>query len=137
MGSNPTPGTPVRKEVSVYDAVGGMAFFDALTRHFYDGVASDPVVLSVYPTPDDLEPARRHLALFFAQYWGGPNDYDDLRGPPRLRMRHFPFAIGAEQRNRWLFHMQEALDAMDPAPAVREQLMEYFRMAAEALRNRD
>ena len=125
-----------RDEPSVYEAVGGMAFFDALTDRFYDGVAGDPVLLAVYPTPADLAPARRHLALFLAQYWGGPHDYDAERGHPRLRMRHHPFAIGPEERDRWLFHMQEALDAMEPAPAVRSALMEYFVMAAEALRNR-
>jgi hemoglobin len=125
----------VPDDVTVYDEVGGMPFFDALTHRFYDGVAADPVLLAVYPTPEDLEPARRHLALFLAQYWGGPNDYDVERGHPRLRMRHNPFVIGAEERDRWLFHMQEAVDATGAPPGVRLQLMEYFRMAADALRN--
>jgi hemoglobin len=124
------------EEVAVYDAVGGMPFFDALTERFYQGVASDPVLLAVYPTPEDLEPARRHLALFLAQYWGGPNDYDAERGHPRLRMRHDPFAIGPEERDRWLFHMQAALDAMEPPEEIRREMSAYFRMAADALRNR-
>ena len=125
------------EQITVFDAVGGMPFFDALTRRFYQGVASDPVLLAVYPTPEDLEPARMHLALFLAQYWGGPSDYNDERGHPRLRMRHQPFVIGAEERDRWLFHMQEAL-AATPAPAgVAREMTEYFRMAAEALRNAD
>jgi hemoglobin len=123
-------------DASVYEAVGGMAFFVALTDRFYAGVARDPVLLAVYPTPKELGPARRHLALFLAQYWGGPDDYDAERGHPRLRMRHEPFAIGPEQRDRWLFHMQEALDAADPAPEVRSAMMDHFVMAAEALRNR-
>jgi hemoglobin len=123
-------------EATVYDAVGGMPFFDALTERFYEGVAADPVLRAVYPTPDDLEPARRHLALFLAQYWGGPNDYDAERGHPRLRMRHDPFAIGAEERDRWLFHMQAALDATEPPAEIRREMTAYFRMAAEAMRNR-
>lgn len=124
------------EEVSVYDAVGGMRFFEALTERFYQGVAGDPTLLAVYPTPEDLEPARRHLALFLAQYWGGPSDYDFERGHPRLRMRHDPFAIGAEERDRWLFHMQAALDAMEPPEEIRREMSAYFRMAADALRNR-
>jgi hemoglobin len=123
-------------EATVYDAVGGMPFFDALTERFYEGVAADPVLRAVYPTPDDLEPARRHLALFLAQYWGGPNDYDAERGHPRLRMRHDPFAIGAEERDRWLFHMQAALDATEAPAEIRREMTAYFRMAAEAMRNR-
>ena len=123
-------------EVTVYEAVGGMPFFEALTERFYEGVAADPILLAVYPTPDDLEPARRHLALFLAQYWGGPSDYDAERGHPRLRMRHHPFAIGAEERDRWLFHMQAALDAIEPPEEIRREMAAYFRMAADALRNR-
>ncbi len=125
----------MQEGATVYQVVGGMPFFEALTDRFYDGVATDPILLEVYPTPEDLGPARRHLALFLAQYWGGPNAYDELRGHPRLRMRHHPFSIGPEERDRWLFHMQEALDAMAPPPEIHAELMEYFRMAAEALRN--
>jgi hemoglobin len=124
------------EETPAYDMVGGMPFFDALTRRFYEGVASDPILLAVYPTPEDLEPARRHLALFLAQYWGGPNDYDAERGHPRLRMRHNPFAIGRLERDRWLFHMRSALEEAGPPDAVRERMMSYFAMAADALRNR-
>jgi hemoglobin len=127
----------VREDITVYEAVGGMAFFDALTERFYQGVRADPALLAVYPTPEDLEPARHHLARFLAQYWGGPSEYHAERGDPRLRMRHAPFAIGAEERDRWMFHMQEALDATSPPDWVRRAMTEYFRMAAEALRNRD
>lgn len=122
----------------MYDEVGGMAFFDALTRRFYGAVAGDPVLLAVYPTPDDLEPGRRHLAMFLAQYWGGPDDYQAERGHPQLRMRHHPFAIGSVERDRWLHHMEEALEAVGTGVPedVRRQMLEYFRLAAPALQNR-
>jgi hemoglobin len=126
----------VRENLTVYEAVGGMAFFDALTTRFYEAVAADPVLLAVYPTPEDLEPARRHLAKFLAQYWGGPDDYQVERGHPQLRMRHHRFDIGQEARERWLVHMQDALNALGPPEGVRRQMIEYFRMAAGALQNR-
>jgi hemoglobin len=122
---------------SVYEAVGGMPFFERLVGRFYDGVAEDPELLAVYPEPDDLSGPRRRLTLFLAQYWGGPPIYDDERGHPRLRMRHVGFAIGSDARDRWLRHMREALDHVDPPPAVRRAFDEYFAMAAEAMRNRD
>ena len=124
-------------ETTVYEAAGGMPFFEALVDHFYDGVAQDEVLLAIYPQPDDLAPARRHLTLFLAQYWGGPSTYSDERGHPRLRMRHAPFAVGAEARDRWLVHMHAAVDSMDPPEQVRVALLEYFDWAAEGLRNRD
>ena len=129
--SDPGPGA------TVYDEVGGLPFFEALVDRFYEGVAGDPQLLAVYPTPDDLAPARRHLALFLAQYWGGPPDYSVERGHPALRMRHAPFAIGIDARDRWLVHMRAALRAMEPPPAVAQALEEYLALAADALRNRE
>jgi hemoglobin len=127
----------VTTEPSLYDAVGGTAFFEALVDRFYDGVASDAELLGVYPTPEDLAPARRRLALFLAEYWGGPSDYSAERGHPRLRMRHVPFAIGPAERDRWLEHMRAAVAEQALPPDVARALLDYFAMAAEALRNRD
>ena len=120
---------------TLYDAVGGMPFFDRLIGLFYQGVADDPILRPLYP--EDLEPSTRHLTLFLAQYWGGPATYDAERGHPRLRMRHAPFAVGPTERDRWLFHMRSAIDATAPPDSARLSLLEYFEMAAEAMRNRD
>ena len=125
------------REISVYEEVGGMPFFEALVDRFYDGVASDPVLLRVYPDAADLSGARHRLTLFLAQYWGGPTTYDRERGHPRLRMRHVPFAIGPEERDHWLALMREAIAASGPPQAVAARLHAYFDMAAEAMRNRE
>jgi hemoglobin len=125
----------VAEPTSLYDAVGGMPFFEKLVDRFYDGVANDAVLLRLYPEPGDLSSARHKLTLFLAQYWGGPSIYSQERGHPRLRMRHAPFAIGPEERDRWLTHMTAALDALAPEPKVRAAFDEYFAMAAESMRN--
>jgi hemoglobin len=122
-------------EMTLYEAVGGMPFFVALVDAFYDGVAADPELLTVYPTPADLGPARHRLTLFLAQYWGGPTTYSDERGHPRLRLRHMPFAIGDAERDRWLHHMTAAVATLDPPEGVRRALLDYFTMAADAMRN--
>jgi hemoglobin len=124
----------VQTERTLYEAVGGMPFFEGLVGRFYEGVAADEVLRPLYPA--DLGPSTRHLTLFLAQYWGGPTTYSDERGHPRLRMRHAPFAIGPEERDHWLAHMREAVAAADPEPEVRQALQEYFAMAAESMRNR-
>jgi hemoglobin len=127
----------VADEPSLYDAAGGMPFFEALVDRFYAGVKSDPDLLRLYPEPADLSGARHRLTLFLAQYWGGPSTYDQERGHPRLRMRHAPFAIGPAERDAWLRHMREAIALADPPPPVAARLHTYFDMAAEAMRNRD
>lgn len=126
---------------SLYDRVGGAAFFERLVGAFYDGVAEDPVLLPLYPEAPDVTGARRRLTLFLVQYWGGPTTYSDERGHPRLRMRHLPFPIGKPERDAWLRHMSAAVDvAIDDLPAeeqdpVRAELLGYFAPAAEQMRN--
>jgi hemoglobin len=122
---------------TLFDAVGGLPFFVELVDRFYDGVATDDVLLPLYPQPDDLTDARHKLALFLAQYWGGPPTYTAERGHPALRMRHTPFAIGPRERDRWLHHMLAAVADLDPPAEVREPLEAYLSTAAGALVNRE
>jgi hemoglobin len=126
----------VEATLTVYDRVGGMTFFERLVDRFYEGVAADPVLRPIYPEPD-LAGARHRLTLFLAQYWGGPRTYDRGRGHPRLRMRHFPFAIGPAERDRWLLHMRAALAELAPPEDLADAFERYFDNAAEAMRNRD
>ena len=119
---------------SLYERVGGTPFFTELVDHFYDGVADDPVLRPLYPE-EDLTGARERLRDFLVQYWGGPTTYSDARGHPRLRMRHAPFVIAGLERDRWLAHMRAAIEAMDPSPADRFELLAYFDLTAEAMRN--
>ena len=120
---------------SFYEAVGGEETFRRLVHAFYQRVAADPELRRVYPSKD-LGPAEEHLRLFLMQYWGGPRTYDELRGHPRLRMRHARFVIGEAERDAWLRHMRAALDQVGLDPAHDAQLWEYLVMAAHSLVNR-
>ncbi len=122
-------------EASLYQEVGGSDFFIELVNKFYEGVINDEVIISLYPDRNDLEGAKERLSLFLMQYWGGPTTYSDERGHPRLRQRHFPFAIGERERDHWLMHMQGAIDAMPTSESVRTRLSEYMSNAAQHLVN--
>jgi hemoglobin len=123
-----------RQPGSFYEAVGGEETFTRLVHRFYEEVAADPVLRSVYPTKD-LGPAEEHLRLFLIQYWGGPTTYNELRGHPRLRMRHVRFHIGETERDLWLEHMRTALDELELPEALDSQLWDYLVMAAHSLVN--
>lgn len=133
--------TPEPPTTTLYEVVGGSAFFERLVDRFYDGVADDPVLLRWYPEAPDLTGARHRLTLFLQQYWGGPSTYSEERGHPRLRMRHAPFAIGVEERDRWLHHMLAAVELVTAElpdhdrDVAREALRGYFEPSAEHLRN--
>jgi hemoglobin len=119
---------------SFYAAVGGHDTFVRLVDLFYQGVAEDPVLAPMYPE-EDLGPAKVRLTLFLEQYWGGPTTYSEQRGHPRLRMRHSPFAVDLDARDRWLRHMRAALDALDLAPLHEAMLWDYLERAAHSLVN--
>ncbi|MFZ9175578.1 MAG: globin [Ilumatobacteraceae bacterium] len=121
--------------MSLYERVGGDDFFVRLVDAFYDGVASDEVLLRLYPEQSDLTGARERLRLFLIQYWGGPTTYSDERGHPRLRQRHFPFAIGALERDRWLVHMLAAVEEVSTDEGIRTELTEYMVRAAAHMVN--
>lgn len=123
-------------EQTIYEAVGGEDFFERLAERFYAGVSADAELLSMYPNPTDLTDAKKHLAQFLVQYWGGPTTYSDTRGHPRLRMRHMPFAIGQAERDAWVRHMASAVESADDLdPEIAKRLMDYFTMAADHLIN--
>ena len=133
----PTRPDETAVRVDVFELAGGQRFFDALVGRFYDGVEADPELLAIYPDHDDLQGARRRLALFLGQYWGGPTTYSDERGHPRLFLRHRGFRIDPAARDRWLTHMRAAVNELAPPAPVRQRLLEYFDTAAEAMRNTD
>ena len=119
---------------SFYAAIGGHETFVRLVDEFYRGVAEDPVLRPMYPE-QDLGPAAERLTLFLEQYWGGPTTYSDERGHPRLRMRHAPFKVNPDARDRWLLHMRAAVDSLDLAPMHQAQLWDYLERAAFSMLN--
>lgn len=117
-----------------YDAVGGAETFHKLTARFYEEVAKDEVVRPLYPEAD-LGPAERRMRMFLEQYWGGPHTYSDTRGHPRLRIRHAPFAVTPDMRDRWVGHMNAALDSLElPEPELSE-FRDYVTRAAAFMVN--
>jgi hemoglobin len=128
------PTSEERSRASLYERVGGEAYFVALVERFYERVEGDPLLRPNYPP--NLEPGKANLAAFLAQYWGGPPSYSARRGHPRLRMRHFRFPIAARERDAWVQHMVEAVSESPASPADVEALVAYFEQAATMLINR-
>lgn len=119
--------------VTIFEAVGGTPWFEAMIDHFYDAVATDPLLRPMYP--DDLTESRDHMVKFLSQYWGGPTTYSEERGHPRLRMRHAPFVITNAEKDAWLKHMLAAVRAGALDPQIETQMVDYFTMAATHMIN--
>ncbi|WP_022908674.1 globin [Aestuariimicrobium kwangyangense] len=123
-GGAPTP----------YEAMGGRETFQRLVHLFYQGVAGDELLRPMYPE-EDLGPAEDRLRMFLEQYWGGPSDYHEQRGHPRLRIRHAQFRVTQAAAERWLVHMLGAVDQLDLAPEYDAAMREYLTRAAQFLVN--
>ena len=117
-----------------FEQIGGTATFTKLVDKFYEGVAEDPLLRPMYPE-EDLGPAKERLRMFLEQYWGGPHTYSELRGHPRLRMRHNVFPITPAAKDAWLKHMRAAVDSLELSPLDDATLWDYLDRAAHSLIN--
>lgn len=120
--------------VEIYAGIGSDAPFYALVEAFYREVEEDSVLRSLYP--DDLEPGKRHLVWFLIQRCGGPSHYGAERGHPKLRVRHMPFRIGAEESDAWVRHMLAALEVTPEFGPYHASLSRYFEESAAFLINK-
>ena len=125
-------GEPV--DGNFFELIGGTETFKKLTDKFYEGVATDDVLIPMYPA-DDLKGAADRLRMFLEQYWGGPTTYQETRGHPRLRIRHADFKINPLARQRWLHHMKIAVDSLELPELQQAQLWGYLDRAATAMLN--
>lgn len=121
-------------EADIYDVVGESGF-RRLVAAFYRNVPSDDVLGPMYP-PDDMDGAEERLRGFLIGRFGGPMTYTEQRGHPRLRMRHAPFPLTKQARDRWVSLMTAALDEADFPGEVTAILRPFFEQTATFLINR-
>ena len=119
---------------SFYDEVGGHETFHTIVSRFYQLVREDEILRPLYPE-DELDAAEVRLRMFLEQYWGGPTTYSQQRGHPRLRMRHAPFRVDPDMRDRWLAHMRDAVRSLELPPAYESVLWDYLERAAWSMVN--
>ena len=116
---------------SLYVRLGGHTGILALVNRFYDQMDTLPEAATIRAMhPEDLEPSRARLALFLMMWTGGPKDYLEARGHPRMRARHLPFAIGEAEAAAWMLCMSNALEVEVPDPELRTHLTNAFERVA-------
>ncbi|MEJ5919323.1 globin [Corynebacterium sp. H78] len=111
--------------------------FAKIVAGFYRRVKTDDILGPMYPQ-DDWDGAEDRLRMFLEQYWGGPHTYNEVRGHPRLRMRHFPFHVDRAARDRWLQLMHASLDELEPgelSDAHRDAMWKHMVQVADMLIN--
>jgi hemoglobin len=111
---------------SLYEWAGGLPALERLTRLFYERVLADDLIGPLFAHMDDEHP--RHVALWLAEVFGGPDRYTRERGGyPAMLAHHLGKAITEPQRRRWVALLLDAADAADlPAdPEFRAAFVGY------------
>jgi hemoglobin len=122
------------EEHEVFAAVGDDEF-TRLIAAFYRQIPADDILGPMYQGRD-LAAAEKRLRDFLIYRFGGPQQYIEERGHPRLRMRHAPFTINPAARDRWMLLMTKALEEANlPEPAAKV-LAAFFDSTATAMLNR-
>ncbi len=121
-------------EADIFNIIGEDGF-KRLVGAFYRQVPTDDILGPMYPA-DDLEGAEYRLRAFLIGRFGGPQTYIEERGHPALRMRHAPYNLNIDARNRWVELMERALNEAEFAPEVDQVIRPFFGQTATFLINR-
>jgi len=81
--------------------------------------------------PADLAASSKKSAAFFAQLTGGPQEYTERHGPPRMRARHLPFRITPQARAVWFACFERILARAVKDFAFPAEHLEGFRQFLE------
>ncbi|KAG8635856.1 two-on-two hemoglobin-3 [Manihot esculenta] len=110
----------------------GLQTFINLSTNFYNRVYDDEEewFRSIFANSNKEEAIQNHYE-FFSQRMGGPPLYSKRKGHPGLIGRHRPFPVTHQAAERWLLHMQKALDS---TPDIDEdsniKMMNFFKHTA-------
>ncbi|KAJ4769785.1 hemoglobin 3 [Rhynchospora pubera] len=119
-------------ETNLFESLGGNQPFIDLSTNFYTRVYDDEEewFRSIFAN-SKKEDAIQNQYEFFIQRMGGPPLFSQRRGHPALIARHRPFPVTREAAERWLHHMQLALDTtstIDPDSKIK--MMNFFKHTA-------
>ncbi len=117
-----------------FEALGGETKIRSIVDRFYDIVEIEaPTVRAMLPRDDSV--SRERLSMYLVEWTGGPELYTPDRGHPRMRMRHAPFAISADEVDSWLNCFGKSLDENDVTGPIREFLDEKIGALAHHMQN--
>ena len=124
---------------SPFELLGGAERVRAIAATFYELMDRDEPALAKLHRLDErgrVHPeAREKFAMFFVGWLGGPQEYVQKHGHPRLRMRHMNVKVDVAMRDAWLRAMFKALDQHGVEGPLRAFLETRLSDLADHMRN--
>jgi hemoglobin len=132
-------GTLIPYYGTIYRRIGGHKVIGSLVDNFYEIMQTDPLARECLATHQgrNIKESGEKLKAFLSGWLGGPQVYLETYGHPRLRMRHFPFAIGQLESQQWLYCMKMALQKSSIKEADQAELLKAFDGLTNLIKNRD
>ncbi|MGJ0489922.1 group II truncated hemoglobin [Methylobacter sp.] len=119
-----------------YELIGGEKALLSLVDRFYFFMDTLPEAAGIRAMhAKSLSGARDKLFKFLSGWLGGPDLFIQQYGHPRLRQRHFPFAIGPSERDQWMLCMNKALNEMPMDADFRDNLSQVLQQLATHMIN--
>ena len=118
-------------EVNLYERL-GPTVFKKLSDEFYGRVFNDTEqwFRNIFKN-STIEEAIQNQMEFFMQRLGGPPLYSQRKGHPALIMRHLKFNMSLKATERWVYHMQNALDSVPEIDAdSKSRMLDFFTHTA-------
>jgi hemoglobin len=120
---NINPGEIEAPSREIHGRMGGENIYRMLEAFYGELGASS--IRGMFPA--DLVTSSRKSAAFFVQLLGGPPEYNERYGSPRMRARHIPFRITTKARDEWLACFERVLDRAVAEFAFPAEHLEGFR----------
>ncbi len=119
------PGQVERPSPEIFAALGEDGVFQMLSD-FYVLLGKSGTKHLFPDTTEGLQLASERSAAFFVQLLGGPPLFIERYGPPRMRMRHFPFEIDEPARQIWLACFRKVLETAEESYGFRPEHLPGF-----------
>ena len=119
--------SPAGEVPTLFEWAGGMPMLERLTTRFYEKVAQDPLIASLFARMGPDHP--KHVAQFLAEVLRGPAVYTAERGGHATMLsRHLGRKLTQPQRARWVALLLETADeiALPDDPEFRSAFVSYL-----------
>ena len=124
-------------QITFYELMGGKETLARLVERFYFHMDSLPETTGIRQMhAKDLTATKQKLFKFLSGWLGGPDLFVEEYGHPRLRRRHFPFAIGESERDQWMLCMNYALKEIGLADELQQSLKQALLQLATHMINK-
>lgn len=123
------------KGTATFDAAGGLEGVKSLVDEFYRVMDTHQKAKKVRDMhPDNLDVTNDKLYCFLVGWMGGPQLFNEKYKPMSVPGMHMHLKIDADDRDMWMFCMQQALDVQPYTNELKNYLYQQFLFPAELIR---